>query len=176
MCNFQPVLIPDAKLSKMLVLSKIFIFINIAVGVLRLFSTTKQYAFSDLTSCLFLFFSVFSIFYIYMAFYIVFSLFNSIYLCINIATYFQMLIQHEPIQTKTYELGITLFIFIFYISTIFFHFPIYKEMKAQLLSNMGLMGVAPDMNSRQDQERAPNNNNNRGFSAFSGRGVAVGGN
>ena len=86
-----------------------------------------------------------------------------------------MLIQHETIVAKPYELGITLFIFIFYISTIFFHFPIYKEMKAQLLSNMGLIGVAPDMNSRQDEERPPSNNN-RGFNAFSGRGVAVGGN
>lgn len=182
MCNIQPVLVPDAKLSKMLVLSKIFLFINIAVGVLRLVSTSKQYIVSDLMSCLFLFYSIFSVLYICLAIYIVFNLINSFILCIDIATYLQMLIQHEPIQIKNYELGITLFIFIFYISTIFFHFPIYKEMKAQLLSSMGLIGVAPDMNSRlnnrQDEERAanPNTNNNRSFNAFSGRGVAVGGN
>lgn len=110
----------------------------------------------------------------------------------NTGILLQMLIQNTLGEKKNQAgitLGVDFYLLTFYTFAIVFTFPMYKEMKVQLLQNLGIIGGGGD-NSFQDQERPPvpnivrnqTNNNSQnnppnsqgGFVAFSGRGVAVG--
>lgn len=207
MCNIQPVLQADAKLNKMLVLVKIILIVNLFSCFLRIFLNPSDMIF-DLFGCLFLFLAYNSVYFLYMAMYIIFSLINSVMLFISCATVFQMLIQktlgsllsHIPLI-----LGISLYLFIFYTFAIIFTYPVYKEMKAQLMESFGGgVGVGGrTFNRMNDEERGERNTGNNGnagnnentghtytntnvnstgntssgrFQAFAGRGTAVGGN
>jgi hypothetical protein len=187
MCRIEPILQSDSKLQKMLLFAKIILIINLLSSFLRLFLTPSDMLF-DLISCLFLFLAYNSVYFIYMAFYLIFSLINSVSLFIKSATVFQMIIQDTlgDFRSKVaVYLGVSLYLLVFYIAAIFFTYPTYKEMKAQLFESLGggsgLNSRILNRNSQVDQERPQqpssqdSNNIGRGFQAFSGRGVQVGG-
>lgn len=195
MCNIQRVLQPDANLTKMLGFIKIILIINLLSAFLRIFLNPTDMIY-DLLCSLFLFLAYNSIYFLYMAVYIIFSLVNSVLLFIKSATIFQMLLQNTLGDTKSKVpiiLGISLYLLIFYIFSIIFCYPVYKEMKAQLMGNSGSGASVGGQNysRHNDDERPPATNRNQptsptqatvttttsnsGFQAFSGRGTQVGG-
>jgi hypothetical protein len=190
MCNIQQVLQPDANLTKMLGFIKIILIINLLSSFLRIFLNPSDMIY-DLFCTLFLFLAYNSVYFLYMAVYIIFSLVNSVLLFIKSATIFQMLIQNTLGDAKSrvpLVLGISLYLLIFYIFAIIFTYPVYKEMKAQLMENFGgeATGARSYQRQNDDEERpgavvrnlpatTTTTSNNAGFQAFSGRGVAVGG-
>ena len=75
---------------------------------------------------------------------------------------------------SVWVLGIDTFEFCFNIFAIIVTFPIYKEMKAQFLGSVGGGGAVS--RDEENQVAPSNNGTSSSFRAFSGRGVAVGGN
>jgi hypothetical protein len=172
----RPVLQPDSKLSKMISFGRIILVINIIVSLLRLFTGNPGDMLYDLICAVFLLMAVFSFYFLYMAFYVMFSLLSTVYLLVTIAIYVQVIIMSNKMlgNGDIVVLSITIFILVFYIFAIIFTFPMYKEMKAQFVG----ANSNANQSSQSDAER-PNtdaNANRSGFAAFSGRGVALGGN
>jgi hypothetical protein len=190
MCNVQPFYLPNARLKKTLAFVKIIIIIHLCSSFLRLFINVSD-IFFDLFAVFLLYLATMSIFYSYMTIYILLCLINEVSLFLNFAMIIQMILQKtlDQKQVSYLQLGIMIYLFIFYLFTIIFNFSVYKEMKAQYIEHIG--GDNPGLNAPQqqnnqaqyqnvpDQERPQPANNNASsgrFQAFSGRGLAVGGN
>ena len=193
MCNLQAVIQPNEKLKKMLVFVRIIILLNIISAFARLLIRPSDMIY-DLFTSLFLFMAYNSVYFIYMAIYIIFCFFNVVLLFINSGIILQMLIQKTLGELKDSVgliLGVQLYLLVFYIFAIIFTFPIYKEMRAQLLEMYGALGSSGEgpSNAQPDQERPSSYNNissnpntqeqqatnsRGGFVPFSCRGQAVG--
>lgn len=185
MCNTQPMMTANDKLKKMIVMVQIILIVNLASSFLRLFLNPSDMLI-DLIGVLFLYLAVQTLYFIYMGIYILLGLLNSVLLFVYCGTLFQMVIQKTlgdiaPEVPK--RLGISLYLFVFYVFAIIFTYPVYKEMKAQLMESFGGGASIDSRNysANQDQERvqpseASQNSRTGRFQAFAGRGVAVGGN
>jgi hypothetical protein len=179
MCNCQPVIQGDGKLKKMIIFVQIILIVNLVSSFLRLFLNPSDIIL-DLFGVLFLYLASQTLYFIYMGIYIILSLYNTVMLFISCGTLFQMLIQGtlgdlKPAIPKI--LGISVYLLVFYIFAIVFTYPVYKEMKAQLMEGFGggaAVGSA-NYNRVNDEERPSTDPSSRGFQAFAGRGVAVGG-
>jgi hypothetical protein len=179
MCDLRSVLQPDEKLKRMLNFLKIIFFLNIISAFLRLWINPSD-MFYDLICALFLFLTYNTVYFIYAAIYIIFSLINAVYLFINCGVVIQMIIQDtlgKYKQNAPLYLGISLYLFIFYIFSIIIAYPAYKEMKAQLMESFSgtvnqRLNPAANRQREPDVERPPQNRT--GFVAFGGQGVAVG--
>jgi hypothetical protein len=169
--GLRPVMQPDANLTKMISFARIILVFNLVVALLRFFTSNPGDMLYDLICSLFLMLAVFSFYFIYTALYVICALLNSIYLLISIAIFIQVMLFNNKIGTgDIVVISVTIFILVFYIFAIMFTFPMYKEMKAQML---GVIGAPVDQSAAQDEERPESGSR---FAAFSGRGVAVGGN
>jgi hypothetical protein len=185
MCNTQPIMTGNEKLKKMVVMVQIILIINLVSSFLRLFLNPSDMI-MDLFGILFLFLATQTLYFIYMAIYILVCLYNAVMLFVRCGILIQMVIQKTlgdlaPVVPKI--LGISLYLFVFYVFAIIFTYPVYKEMKAQLMESFG-GGASVDSgnySAAQDQERPQPTESSQssragGFQAFAGRGVAVGGN
>jgi hypothetical protein len=185
MCNTQPVITGNEKLKKMIVMVQIILIINLVSSFLRLFLNPSDMI-MDLFGVLFLYLAAQTLYFLYMAIYILLSLLNALLLFVNCGTLMQMVIQKTlgdlaPLIPRV--LGISLYLLVFYVFAIIFTYPVYKEMKAQLMESFGGGSSIDSRNysASQDQERpqstdASQNSRATRFQAFAGRGVAVGGN
>lgn len=188
MCNCEPVLQPDDKLKRMITLARILLLIHLISSFSRIFMNDAGSLLSDFLCCLFLFIATTTIFFMYMAIYIFFCLLNTFYLFLQIGFVIQRSIQGLEYSSKVIlQLCFTIYLFVFYIFAIVIAFPIYKEMRAQMIG----LGTAYRNMNQEDRERpnassnananvqrqsesAPTGQNRAGFAAFQGRGVQVG--
>ena len=181
MCDLRPVIQPDEKLKKMLVFLKIILILNLISAILRIFLNPSQMLY-DLFCTLFLFLAYNTCYFIYAAIYIVFSMINAVYLFISCGTVIEMIIQDTLGDFKSKVplfLGISLYLFIFYIFAIIMTFPAYKEMKAQIMESFGGSANATRLNSNANRQsdadvERPAAQPQTGFVPFGGSGVAVG--
>lgn len=180
MCNFNRVIGPNAKLIKMLGFAKILLIVNLLSSILRVWIRPTDILF-DLLCCLFLWLGNNTLYFMFTALYVIFSLINVVYLFINCAMIFQMMIQKTLGNTNiTIPLCFSLYLLVFYTFAIIFIYPMYKEMKAQLIDLVTGSSYRPVSSERADVENANTNNNNTNdptstrFVPFRGRGVQVG--
>jgi hypothetical protein len=168
---------PDSKLSKMVSFGKIILIVNIIISFVRLFIRPADMLY-DLICAMFLLMAVFYIYFVYMAIYVIFALFISFYLVIGLSIKVQFMLQTGKQEKNDFVvLALTIFLLVFYVFAIIFTFPMYKEMKAQLMGDGNAYRPQVDASGNRagdDQERGQSGD--RGFAAFSGRGVAVAGN
>lgn len=205
MCECQKYFEPDVKLKKMLTLVLIIMLINILLTILTAIFIGFSMCFELLMQALVLFCGFQSLLYTYVAMFIFFGLLNGflVFRIVGIIIQQTIIEGSSPLQTgKQYTaFAILLVTFVFQIFAIVVIFPIYKEMKAQLYERTLGVNVDPEggasnsdanindyaqqnMGRGERQYNPPvsnnqtnvNNNNNRGFVAFGGRGTAVGGN
>jgi hypothetical protein len=182
----RPMLNPDPKLAKMISFAKIILLINVLTAFLRLFKgMNASDMIYDLICAMFLALSMFSIYFVYMAIYVMFALFNTFYLLVSVALRVQIIVQQQKATSvDIVALSLSIFLFVFYLFALIFTFPMYKEMKAQMVglisagdggNNSGASRVQQDSSERANSNDNDQGGNNAGFRAFSGRGVAVGG-
>ncbi len=189
MCTCDQVIQPDEKLKRMLTLVKIILIIHLLSMFARIGIGDPGDMFEDLLCLLFLFLAYKTVYFMYMAIYDIFCLFISFYLFIRVGGIIQKVLQHTTLNEKdTVSLAFTLYLFIFYVFAIILTFPIYKEMKAQAMESFSggsAYRAIVEERSRQDnndrerptqQTQSQQQSGSRGFQAFSGRGVQVGGN
>ena len=181
MCDLRPVLQPDAKLKRILNFLKIIFLLNIIAAILRLYVNPSD-MFYDLICAFLIFLAYNTVYFLYAAIYIIISLINSVYLFINCGVVIQMIIQDTIDKNKDKVplfLGISLYLFIFYIFSIIITYPAYREMKAQLLDSftgaVANQQLNPPDNRQQNVDAERPSQNRSGFAAFRGQGVAVGG-
>jgi len=183
MCDLRQVLQPNEKLQKMLGFLKFILILNLISAILRIFINPSDMLY-DLFCTLFLFLAYNTVYFIYAAIYMIFSLVNAVYLFVSCGTVLQMYLQGtlgEFGRKAPLFLGISLYLLIFYIFALMIVFPAYKEMKAQLMDsfrgpeNTLRLNSNPSNNRSNNDEEIPAPAQNRGFVAFSGSGVAVGG-
>lgn len=172
---------PNEKLQKMLTFVKIILIINFLSSILRIWININE-LFYDLICALFLMMAYFSVYFIYMAMYEIFCLFNGFFLFVKLAIFLQVLLQMPDYKINSKQvvsLSFTIYLFVFYIFAVIITYPVYKEMKAQLMEGVGGGSYRSSAdqssagNAQPDQER-PDNSGGR-FVAFSGRGVPLGG-
>ena len=194
MCQLDEMIEPSEKLRKMLSILKFIFAINLIVLMIHLFKFNNN-IFMEVMTSIFLLMTFYSINFVCCGLYIFFSLYNVVYLFINIGTFFQVAYMgaQQKITNDDYmSLGLDTFYLCFQVFSIYATFPVYKEMKAQYTEVMGMAdnGVEADEyqendnfnnNNFENNVNANNNNNNnnnqpRGYQPFAGRGVAVGGN
>lgn len=192
MCECQKYIVPDDRLKRMTTFVIIMALINLALLILRAIFFGLDYMLYDLIPCLMLFLAIQTLLYVYMSFFLFIALLNAFIGFVMLGIVVQQVIGggQLPIGNNSKEnwgFGINVFAFVYYIFGIITLFPIYREMKAQL--------VQGSAQSQADQERPANQqasdyrppgsvSNNQGgssqpstgFRAFSGRGQAVGGN
>lgn len=197
MCECSPQFQPNEKLRRQLKLVLILMIIGAIPGIGFFFLKLSNLGISVLIALLFLFCGYQSLLYYYLSLYIFLTLFTTfmLFILFGIVLQQEFLGAESPLKdTVDYvQFGFVIFTFLYNIFSIAFIFPIYKEMRAQLLEAVlgGGFGAGGDMeNQNGSQEReapimnnqplqnnppATNNNNNRGgFTAFAGRGTAVG--
>ena len=199
MCQLDEMIEPSEKLRKMLTILKFIFGINILVLLIHLFKFNNN-IFMEVMTSIFLLMTFYSINFVCCGLYIFFSLYNVVYLFINIGTFFQVVYMgaQQSISNDNYmSLGLDTFYLCFQVFSIYASFPIYKEMKAQYMEIMGMANNGVEADEYQENEdygegqfnnnnnfennvNANNNNNNnqqpRGYQPFAGRGVVVGGN
>ena len=182
MCRLQQTIEPDAKLKKMIDLLKIVLTINIIIIISHTIisfqkSESGTSVFMEIISCLFLFMGINSVNYIGVGLFILFSLYNGVFLFMELGTFFQVLFLSgiSSSNDRYWKLSIDTFAMCFYLFSNAVAFPIYKEMKAQYLESIGF-GQREEQENNNIGSINDNDNHNEGFRAFSGRGVAVGGN
>lgn len=179
MCQLQQSIEPDAKLKKMIGFLKIVLAINIIVVIAQIaLSLTKNGGgnfLMEMFCCMFLLMVIYTINYMLMGLFIFFSLYNSVFVFIELGTLFQIYLMNGTLSS-VWLLGVDTFEFCFYIFAIIVTFPIYKEMKAQFLGSIGAGGAVSRDEESHEQAAPVNSGTSSNFRAFSGRGVAVGGN
>ena len=177
MCQLQQSIEPDAKLKKMIGFLKIVLAINVLVVIAQIviaqIEKKGSNSLMELFCCMFLLMSIYTANYMLMGLYIFFCLYNSVFVFIDLGTLFQIYIMQDKLNS-VWVLGVDTFEFCFNIFAIIVTFPIYKEMKAQFLGSVGAGGAVS--RDEENQVAPSNNGTSSSFRAFSGRGVAVGGN
>ena len=180
MCQLQQSIEPDAKLKKMIGFLKIVLAINILVVIaqiaLSLIIKEGSNFLMEMFCCMFLLMVIYTINYMLMGLFIFFSLYNSVFVFIELGTLFQAYLMNEKLSNSVWLLGVDTFEFCFNIFAIIVTFPIYKEMKAQFFGSIGAGGAVSRDEESHEQAAPVNSGTSSNFRAFSGRGVAVGGN
>ena len=178
MCQLQQSIEPDAKLKKMIGFLKIVLAINVLVVIAQIviaqIENKGSNSLMELFCCMFLLMSIYTANYMLMGLFIFFCLYNSVFVFIDLGTLFQIYIMQEKLTV--WVLGVDTFEFCFNIFAIIVTFPIYKEMKAQFLGSVGAGGAVSRDEESHEQAAPVNSGTSSNFRAFSGRGVAVGGN
>ena len=179
MCQMQQSIEPDAKLKKMIGFLKILLAINVVVVIAHMIIAIKEgkgsNALMEFFCCMLLLMAIAYVNYMGMGLFIFFALYNSVFIFIDIGTFFQVMIIKPKEHPSYYKLGVDTFAFCFFVFAIIIGFPVYKEMKAQYLGSIGAGGSAPRDEENYGHPPASTNTSSN-FRAFSGRGVAVGGN
>ena len=205
MCNCQRAFEPSPQLEKSLFMIKIICVINVIVVILHIYPLNANIM-MDILSCILIFLAYNSLLFYYSQIYILISCINLIFMIDSVGTFFQKVYASKvDTKTLTgveyYSIGVNSFSLVFYVFAIAMVFSFYKEIRAQYYENAGVnfgdnVEQPANNNINGNENRAPwannainnnnynnnnnnyNNNNNqqRGFVAFSGRGVRVGGN
>jgi hypothetical protein len=195
MCECSPQFQPNEKLKRQLKLVLILMIIGAIPGIGFFFLKLSNLGISVLIALLFLFCGYQSLLYYYLSLYIFLTLFTTfmLFILFGIVLQQEFLGAESPLKdTVDYvQFGFVIFTFLYNIFSIIFIFPIYKEMRAQLFEVVlsGRLGAGGDMenqngsqerqipimNNQQNNPPESQSNNRGGFTAFTGRGTAVGG-
>lgn len=190
MCDCSPQFTPNEQLKKQLTLVLILQFIMLGIIIAFFVCGLVSIGISYLIMLLFLFASYKSILFFYLSLYIFLTLINSFQMFISIGIVLQQdILQDSNVFKNNKDLvgfGFCVFGLILNIFSIAILFPIYKEMKAQYIvassGNNGLSDAENNNSQLLNQRNNDNNtvvsnqtNNRQGFSAFQGRGTALGG-
>lgn len=135
MClELQEIMLPNQRLCKMLNFLQFFSVLNFLVSLSRLATDNPFNIIYDFISIVLLYVSYTTSYYMFMGLFVIDCLFNCFMLFISFSMIIQKLISTKFLtNTDFVSFGIYLLLFFFYVIAIFFTFPIYKEMKAQML-------------------------------------------
>lgn len=150
MCSFRRVLEPSEKLSKFIGLGKILFLINLIITLSHIIGIDFN-IFLEGLCCIFLLSAVNSVYFLYAGLYIIIASYLIILNIMDIGVSFQYYIfgkSGSSTEASEYYLLITKTIgLIFYVFAVFVLFPIYREMKAQHMEDIGMLQIRNENNS-----------------------------
>lgn len=194
MCECQKYIVPDERLKRMITFVIIMALINLALGITRGIFFGLNYMLYDLISCLMLFLAIQTLLYIYMSVFLFIAILNAFIVFVLIGIVVQQVIGGGQLPVgndakENWGFGINVFAFVYYIFGIITLFPIYREMKAQLVQGYAnqadperpadqqpVSGYNPPSSQNVSNNQGGSSQPSTGFRAFSGRGQVLGGN
>ena len=129
--QFTKVIIPNEKLTNMMGLLKVLLFLGLVCGIMRTVYGDFQGLFFDLIACCFLMCALYNMNFTSMSQYLSFCLIIGVFTLFTFATKFQEIVQLNKTDTLSLvSVGLMFFIVVYYIVVSWRAFVTYREMKA----------------------------------------------